>query len=264
MNLAVITIGNRDVLIKSDHLPESLQYQIKIEKIKETGQYLFENYGRFKDKISYPIFQPYWNNLKDCDIKIDKIILIATDQNDERYSSTDTYYFAEVLKKQLERERDKDEANFKVEIFTLKDDINNLAKNYELFKQKLIQISYDSVEKMYLLPVGGMPNINTALIMAAIRIMKEKIIHYSVTQDKSTVTVPLNRKFLNEIESDKIVSALDKYFFASVMEISTNQLIKDYANIAYSMINFDFITAKKIIDNLILDNPNNDFSDYPE
>jgi len=91
--------------------------------------------------------------------------------------------------------------------------------------------------------------------------MKEKVIHYSVTQEKSTVTVPLNKKFLNEIESDKIASALEKYFFASVMEISTNQLIKDYANIAYSMTNFDFIKAKGLIDNLILDNPNKDFSD---
>lgn len=242
MNLAVITIGNRDIKLKDQDLLHSSK------SCRENGSYILKNYSKLKDKIKIPIIQPFLDNLNDRNINVDKFILIATDQNNESYKKSDTVFFAKVIKKHFERKK------MKTKIIILNERINDFIYNYNLFQKKLKYLDLDlkKIKNIYLLPVGGIPNINTPLILSSILIFRNKLFQYYVDKIyKNCYPVPFNQKLLGELEKEKVKSAAGKFFFASISDISSNNFVKMIADYAYNRLSFNLVTAKILGDDLI-------------
>lgn len=252
MNVVAITIGNREIEFDDENFT-------KISNCREKGQFLLDNFSQIKDKIKFPIIQPFLNELDQRNVQIDKVILITTDQKDERYKDSDSINFAEVIKKNFERK--------KVEIILIKitDNVNDFMSNYKFFQNKLNNIKYEDIDKFYLLPVGGMPNINTPLILTTILYFKEKIVQYCVDQkQENAYPVPFNLKFLKEIENDMVKPALKSFYFASISNISSNTYIKRISEYAYNRLSFNLEKAKIIIDDLIMDFPDENLRTFSE
>jgi hypothetical protein len=249
MNIAIITIGNRDIILKKD---EELPSYAK--DCRSKGKYILENFSKLKDKLEFPIIQPFLDYITDRSIEIDKFILIATDQpeeEDEKYRKRDTVFYANIVKTYLER------FNNKVFVLTLQENINDFIHNYKYFQESLEKYQKVNIEKIFLLPVGGIPNINTPLIMASILIFKDKVNQFYVDEKHhNCLPVPFSKKLLKEIENERIKTALESYFFASIKEISSNKFIKMIADYAYNRTNFNLVQAKIIADDMIMEFPN--------
>jgi len=253
MNIAIITIGNRDIKLKNREFPNPLK------ECRKNGKYILNNYSDLKDAIELPIIQPFWDVLNDRNEKINKLFLIATDQEDERYRNTDSINYAKVIKKHFERE------NIDLQIIALKNNVNDFVFNYNFFQNYFSILSLEKIEKFYLLPVGGMPNINTPLILTSILALKEKVFQYYVDKEQRNARpVPFNHKFIEELEKEKIKPILEKFFFATVESLSSKDFIKKISNYAYHRLSFNLKEAKIIIDDLILQYPNENLNLFSE
>lgn len=252
MNVALITIGNRDIKVEGKDLPGELK------GCREEGKYLLDNYSEFKSNIRLPIIQPFLDILAIENKKIDRFILVATDQDNLQFQSKDTIHFAETIKLCL----DKKLPDSKKTIVTIQNNVNDYHSNYQYFHKKLKnKLPACDVERLYLLPVGGMPNINSPLILVSIMIYREKVFQYCVNEDTKTARpIPFNRKFLKELEKERIIPALNKFFFASAADISSDDFIRGLALYAYNRLSFNFNEALHIITDLIYRYPDKNLS----
>jgi hypothetical protein len=243
MNLAIMTIGNRDVDLSIECLEE------KKKGCRSFGNYILVNYSKFKDKVNLPIIEPMLRSFERKNITLDIVYLIATNQENNDYHKFDTISFAKVIKKDFERQK------ISTKIIELKEDVNNFNKNYSFFKTRLEQISRKEFDKVFILPVGGMPNINTPLLFASILVFEEKIEQYYTTKEKDAIPVPFNKKFLWEIEQKKLCHPINNYLFSTVSDISSDSFVKRIAKIGYDVSIFDIDSALSDIDEMILDFP---------
>jgi hypothetical protein len=93
--------------------------------------------------------------------------------------------------------------------------------------------------------------------MASILIFKDKVNQFYVDEKHhNCLPVPFSKKLLKEIENERIKTALESYFFASIKEISSNKFIKMIADYAYNRTNFNLVQAKIIADDMIMEFPN--------
>lgn len=256
MNVVAITIGNRDIVLSKTKLPEN------INTCRKKGNYILSNYDKFKCEIDLPIIKPFLSVLEDRNEEIDYFFLIATDQDDVRYRDKDSISYAKIIKKQFESKFKES----KIHIIKLKSDVNNYIKNYEFFQSCFKNIpDLEQINKFYILPVGGMPNINSPFILVSIMVLKVKVFQYYVDEiQKNAYPIPFNHKFLAELENEKIKPALEKFFFASVSNISSNNFIKKISYYAYNRFSFNLKNAKIIIDDLIMEYPDKDLKIFSE
>ncbi len=249
MNIAIITIGNRDIILKKDE-----EFPSFAKDCRSKGEYILENFSKLKDKLEFPIIQPFLNYIIDRSIKLDEFFIIATNQSekeDEQYRKKDTFYYAKIVKNNLER------YDRKVSVITLQKNINDFIYNYKYFQDSLEKFPKENIEKIFLLPVGGIPNINTPLIMASILKFQDKVYQFYVDEKHSNcLPVPFGKKLLKEIENERIKSALDSYFFASIRDICSDKFIRMIADYAYNRLSFNMVKAKIIADDMIMEFPN--------
>ncbi|MEA1986136.1 MAG: hypothetical protein U9N76_01440 [Candidatus Marinimicrobia bacterium] len=252
MNYAILTVGNRDI-----KLSENINREF--DGCREMGDFLLTNFSKLKDKIELPIIQPFLDDIKKRKIKIDKFYLIATDQEYGDYKKSDTINFARVIKLHLERK------NYKVKIILLSKNVNNFMSNYSFFENRFSDFESDKVNKYYILPVGGMPNINTPLLLTSIFIFREKVVQYNVDKiQRNAYQVPFNQKLLKAIENEKIKILLENFYFASISNISSDDFIKRISKYTYNRLSQNFDKSKIIIDNMMIEYLDNNLMRFSE
>lgn len=250
MNVAAITIGNRDIKIDGEYYNKINRDDFpdfnKEITVRHFGKYLNQNFSKYKDRISMPIIKPFLEHLKELDKKIDSFILIATNQNDERHRNQDTLFFAKIIKKKIKAKYE----NVKVKQIEITENVNNYYNNYMFFYQQFNSESCKKmqIDKFLVLPVGGMPNINSPLLLNAILHLKNKVEQYCVAEDGSVTFIPFNKVFIKELEKISIKEALNKFLFASIKNISSDGFIQTIADYSYHRISFNFSDAFKIIE----------------
>lgn len=100
--LFVTNIGSRDIEIQGIILLESGQ---KEKRFKDITKDIFDNFDEYYEKINLPILDKVLKEIFSEQEKIDNIILIATDQEDNIHNHTDTIYAAEIIKKYLQKKK---------------------------------------------------------------------------------------------------------------------------------------------------------------
>lgn len=252
MNYTILTVGNRDI-----KLSENINREF--DGCREMGDFLLTDFSKLKDKIELPIIQPFLDDIKKRKIKIDKFYLIATDQEYGEYKKSDTINFARVIKLHLERK------NYKVKIISLSKNVNNFMSNYSFFENKFSNFGSDKVNKYYILPVGGMPNINTPLLLVSIFIFREKVVQYNVDRiQRNAYQVPFNQKLLKAIENENIKILLEHYYFASISDISSDDFIKRISKYTYNRLSLNFDKSKIIIDDMMAEYPDSNLLRFSE
>lgn len=265
MNVAAITIGNRDIKYEGEYF-----YKYQKNKglqtstfpkfngeftVRNWGEYLYDNYEKFKDKISFPIIMPFIEYLKlriEC---IDKLILVATDQSnsvDKYYRNNDTIYFAKIVEQYFT----KDKFVKQSKIIRINGNVADMDAVYkelkEYFRKTRFLRDIPDDSDFYISPTGGIPAINTALLLNSIVKFKNKVHQYRV-DEKTANAIPIsfNKNFLAELENFSIMNLMKKYFFASISEICSNNFIKEISKYAYCRMNFLFGEAFPIIEDLV-------------
>ncbi|MEM4396933.1 MAG: hypothetical protein QXR30_04740 [Candidatus Woesearchaeota archaeon] len=172
MNVLICTLGNRDIQFTENVstlslvLPRSKKYYI-IKSNDQENDYeksflrqtekIYENYDTYKSLIISPIIQTAILEMKKRKIKIDKIILIATNQKSSENINKlkDTYVEAKILEKYiLEKE------NILVETREIDFDIMDLQKQKKFFLELLFENKDNS---LYFEVSGGVPQFREIL-----------------------------------------------------------------------------------------------------
>jgi len=262
MNAVFITIGKRDLKVfdknindleKDQELAKSLFPDLKEElSLRNWSEFILHNLEKFKDNITFPIITPFLAHLKLKEDKIDKLILVATNQMENSYQKSDTYFVAKIIKRIFLKD------NFlkAVEIMQLKQNVSDMDSVYENIKKLLMHTKFfkeiTADANIYLLPLGGIPAINFTLILNLILKFKNRLQQYRV-DEKTAHVIPINfnEKFLLEMEKFTIENLLTQFFFASIKETSSNPFIKLISEYAYLRLNFNFSEAFLIIEKIM-------------
>jgi len=204
----ICTLGNRDVQFEVDDIDELIREMISNEeelknplakkepkfnkykiipqkyKFYETTRKIFEEisknpekFNKLKEHLKMPMIEPAIEEYKDE--KIDKIILIASNQNlneDDENKQKDTIYEAKIIKKYLE-DKYKDR-KFNIEIWELNNDISKIRKVFEEIKDKYLLKGNLNYEKIVFEVSGGTPQMREALRL--LFLLKKNVIFYEV------------------------------------------------------------------------------------
>lgn len=267
MNVIAITIGNRDIKIKDkyvhhikkddDIFPEDLEDLSP----RITGKYILDNYKNFQNDITLPIITPFIEVIRRKDIKISRIILFATDQPESiesKWRNKDTIYFTQVIKyklKEMEICNDKDIKIIKIgnEVSYLDSVYNQFTKEFK-YNYALNDLGDDT--NFFILPVGGIPAITSALLFNSILYFKNNVKHYNVDENGNVILISFNNIFLKELEKNSLLNSLENFFFANVRDKTSNEYIRTLADYAYNRLTFNFDRAYDVLEK-ISSEPNN-------
>lgn len=203
-----ITIGNRDLQLDGkDIRPARSGGEIALETLKTAP-------GRF----SLPILLPALQTIKE---EIERIFLIVTDQPEdfinEKHRQNDTIIFGRIIKELLEQHFKKlgltsKPAN-KFEIISVSENptiLSALLKDKtNSVLNKFIHYRNQGFKKLHLLATGGIPILNTAVILMANRAFKSDLNLLRVNDNGMAFPDPISVE-LEKIELSNIVAKLAK------------------------------------------------------
>jgi hypothetical protein len=259
MNIAVLTIGKRDIAFDGKNINDGVEENFPELKdnfsVRTWGKYLYDNYDQCKDKLKMPIIMPFLKYLSQIEVELDKIAIVVTDQSEnvpKFYRGNDTIFFAEIIKKLLmERKICKE-----YKIIKIKNNVADMDSVYEEFKRHITSnrffTSIPPDTNFYILTSGGIPVIVYSLLLNLIVKYRENVHQYRVDEESGNVIpIGFNKSFLREFEKNTILSLLERYLFASIKKLSSDEFIKLLAEYAYKRLSFDFTGAAKTIDEIL-------------
>lgn len=227
--------------------------RIDKEKIRGEGKEILDNLELYKDKISFPIIQPYLNAFSE---KISRIFLFVTDQQDERYSKQDTIYFGEILKIIIEE-------RFKIPV-----EVKRYCGNPMNFEQVMIfysEIMKKIKENNIIISIsGGIPLMNYALLISSLFLFNSLIIYR--VDEKSKKLEELDYKSVKKIFlKSTLREFIETYDYTGALKILENnkfflefrkfKLIKSLIEYLIERLHFNFEKARILAEEILNDFP---------
>ncbi|MBV7275129.1 hypothetical protein JMF89_06825 [Clostridiaceae bacterium UIB06] len=182
-NILVTNLGNRDLQIHKDNIEaikelynddeemkevldkgrlENDSYMVFSKCFRELTQKILEHYPKGIKYIDFPIIKSIIKKIEGDleEEKLQKIILMITDQEDINYNGQDTVYLGEIIKKlhsdkKLEIGLNQSKDNIEIVSFCTKSNPSDYDEMRKFYQEKLSK-EYDS-NKIFLNITGGTP-----------------------------------------------------------------------------------------------------------
>lgn len=240
MALLIFTVGTRDVQLNKNNLPPGFSFQLRSREngtqyralMKDAEEWMNVNaiqafpgmYALLNPRSSgavllerdFPIDMLYFPILEAAlswEIPFTEIVVVATNQPDEvheRYRGNDTLYFAELIKKKVERLN----AAIKVRIVNLGKDLGKLEVLYQQVADELQLSSHlGSKDKVYLLSQGGIDQVNQALSLQLIRQFRERLVLLQKPEQEPMRESYFPALFIRDLDRERLLSALGQFDF---------------------------------------------------
>ncbi len=248
-NYLILTLGTRDVQLNKSALEQSnweiidnkfirkdnLLLEVKYSpdfptnytlSPRKAGKIVLENIELFMDFLSFPMITPLVAKILDENIPIHKCILVYTDQEQEwqdgkvkdNHYNSDTFYFKEIIYQALQRKGIFTEAQ--LDEYAIYEQITNIDLHYKKFgkgMEDLIgQTDSDEIDKIYLLPQGGLDQINQAITMQLIQSFGNKVQLYEKPDGGELKKLEFTSLFLYDLHKQKINKHLQDYDFGLI------------------------------------------------
>ncbi|MBP8972436.1 MAG: hypothetical protein KBH93_01060 [Anaerolineae bacterium] len=201
--LFIANVGNRDVQVPGGtDLPREARL---------LGQQLLDEWPAVADSLELPILVKalQWV-VKKHGAPVDRVVLVASDQQDEKYRPSDTILLAEVIARLL-REHDKWNHLAKAEAISIvraeqsPADYDYMLHVYEtLTKEVAAEGTYDQV---YLAVSGGTPAMASMLMFQGIRAFGERALPLYVTPHRA---MPISLDIGRKLTLDALVEDLER------------------------------------------------------
>lgn len=251
-SILIATIGNRDVQLQNERIEPRVEGEKLLNKLKR-GE---------KPDLSLPIILPAIKRIIKTS-KIRKIILVVTDQPEsvaQDYRSKDTIFFGEITKQLLINHYKKlglsEKPAEKIEVLRIQNQptilscvLNEIGEKYY---SKLSKFN-NEFKQVNLLTTGGIPSINSAILIISSRMFGRKLCFLRVDKDRAypdKVVEKLEKMRLN----DHILKLCDSYDFNNIASaISNAGFENDYPALTYLVnslkqrILFDFESAIELL-----------------
>lgn len=236
-NVLIVTVGTRDVQI-DEAIAKQLPAEIEVNtnfgppysfiNPRYAGEYLL-THNEYDEYLQFPIISPVIEYLAQKDKKPDYLLLVVTNQTlaDERYRKNDTVHYGFIIEKKLseiypEIEFDNYELGFN-------EDVANLDALYTHFgKQRndLLLVPPDQVSNVYLLPQGGIDQINMALTLKLTEHFRDKVSMLQITEEGAIHERNFTRHFLKNLDSQKFQFLVSNYYYDSIHLLLSESIYK--------------------------------------
>lgn len=253
----IVTVGTRDVQIDREYIIKNESHDIysnlyldnRILKARQGGDFLKKQYNRYKQNLKIPIIKPAVDFCLKNEGNIDHTILITTDQSesvDDKFRSTDTLHFGELIKKILSDRYPKSVLP-DIRNKSVKENVTYLDAMTLFWQRELYRKPYNLLQEcdtVYLCNQGGIDAINTALLLQCLNAYGDKTQVLQVDQGTGICTpLEFTKIYLANSENTKLNQLLDNYQYAAIKKLNVNKNIKALAAYAEHRLMFDFEEA---------------------
>lgn len=244
-NILIVTIGNSDVQVKGDvtgtgfqidNQQRSSAFVLKkeglepIEVVKNrnyehyliakprlNGEKIAQHFQVYRPTLDFPIILPVIEQLLADQIQLAEIWLVYTNQADEKQRLNDTLFFKDIIKTEIQNRH----PGIKTVDYEITDDVTNIDYQYKDFLKKGKEIirQQHEINKIYLLPQGGIDQINTALTLQFIQLFKDKLVLYQKAENTQARQMNFPQLFLEDLTREKIIEHIKNYDFRLAVEL---------------------------------------------
>jgi hypothetical protein len=257
----IVTLGARDLQLDLSYRVDPALKDIPIEVYpansdpnngalknpRNHGNLLNVHYEKFEKYIRFPIVQPAIEYVLEGHCQIDKLVMVVTDQRDEKFNSKDTLSFGRILKKFVERHY-KRQIRQTTEI-VFKEHLLDYDYNYITAEQEIKRlIANEKQWYVFLLPQGGIDAINTAILLRCI----ERFECFSQLTKPEGQEGIVKQLFPNSFRSmlykHRLIQSIDNFNYAAIDEgLTDDEYVITIANYAYFRLGLDYEKAWKIV-----------------
>ena len=224
------------------------------DRLREEGERIGQEYGKLRGQLSAPILEAAIRQVlvQHGGARVNSVILVSTDQEDERYRRGDTVTCAEVLKCLL-----KDTFGKSVEreptVIRITEPPNHYDRMLTFYTRRVVVKTEAQADAVYVLCAGGTPACNTALLLAAIERFRQRC-HVMTVDEKSGVAIPLaaGRRILDTYRRETLTRLLERFDFDAVaLDEGHPQHVRAVAEAAAARLNFDFEGSHRVLGTLL-------------
>lgn len=270
-NYLIITLGTRDIQIlkanleanswnihgeantrnskitKDDFELEATNNSVYPEYLlvspRKGGEYILKHLPYFLPIIELPLIQPLLNHLQEKNIKITNYLIIYTDQEQsfkegkikDFHLNNDTLYFKEIVLEIFKTHTLLSDAQS--DEYGIFEQVANIDFQYDHFAvscKDLLLDNPDNIGEILLLPQGGIDQINHAITLQLLQAFKHKVRLFQQPESSEPIELTFNKKFLNDLNKQKIQKHLDDYDFGLIDNtLHRNKKIHHLAQYAY-------------------------------
>ncbi len=276
-NILIATVGTRDVqlmLTQEDYEAMKIFAPSRFENgrpttfrfARQAGEWLLEH-AEYHDRMIIPIIMPVIDKLTSEGNQPDYVLLVYTNQYEStpEFADMDTVHYADLIEQAINNAYPK----IKTDVYEVGygTDVVNMDELYRHFGSRhrdLLLLAPDEVKELYLLPQGGIDQINTALMLRLIEYYRSRVKLLQVKEDGTIQQRNFVKQFLVNLDKQKLKYLVSNFYYDSVFqllnqkeydetELGSLDLIKHLNNFCYYKVNlnlpravssFDFIEKK--------------------
>jgi hypothetical protein len=252
-NLLAITLGTRDIQIRLSALhpnewqqdkniiyhkiiealtfpcypPPGFEDTLCFSQPRTAGALILNNYEILLPILHFPLLKPVVDFLKNKAIPLHHILLLCTDQQEEYNAGrvkpkdyqNDTLFFGEIVARFLQAYLSL--AQEQVEIYLVTKEVTNMDYLYTHFADKaskFFSVDPDEIDKIYLLPQGGIDHINQAFTLKLIQQFGERVMQLQQAEAQEPKQLNFPRLFLNDLYRQRRLQHLHDFEFGLLAE----------------------------------------------
>ncbi|GAB4017538.1 hypothetical protein [Spirosoma koreense] len=280
-NYLIITVGTRDVQLRRDLIEQSDEWTVQQAFIERdghrievftsrdfptyytvspraTGRQLATHLPLVFDVLELPLITPVVEQLAQEQKPVDTVLLIYTNQEKEYcegnvkafHYNNDTIHLTTVIELMLKQHPWLTDAEFdQYEIYERVADIDYQYEQFSARNHSLFD-NVDDIKSIFLLPQGGIDQVNQAVTLQLIQAFKHKVKLYQKPDGKDPLVLKFTDKFLDDLNKQKILKHLDDYDFGLIAGLLSDEdpykeVIDMYAKFAYYKLNLNYTSFPK-------------------
>lgn len=197
------------------------------------GEIVYNNIKDFLPIIDLPLTLPVIEHIKRTrpDASFNYWFLVDTNQDKEKVKEihwkNDTLFVSQIFKAKIQY-LFPDESDEKFKFFTISEDLTNIDKHYLDFRNKCPEIfdcKEDEINRIFLLPQGGIDQINQALTLQLIQAFKTRVSQWQQAEDADPKELKFTRYFLKDLNKQKILKNIEDYEFGLIDNMLTDDKV---------------------------------------
>jgi len=213
------------------------------------GEKVYNHIADFLPVIELPLTLPVIKQIRKTypELIIDCWFLVDTNQDKEKVKEqhwkNDTLFVSRIFKAKLQYVFP-DEKDEKFKYHTITEELTNIDKQYLDFRRKcpyIFDLKEEEINQIFLLPQGGIDQINHALTLQLIKSYGSKVKLYQQAEDQEPKELKFTTYFLNDLAKLQIVSLIKNGQYEGA-----SMICKNYLNNASFCSCFDFFSLRKL------------------
>lgn len=268
-NIFIVTLGTREIQFNKNELNDfeisektKLKHKhsdvcINIIKNNNFENYIFpasprndgkiisDNFELFENIIQFPLIDNCIKKIQtDLKTKFNKFIIVFTDQkqltDNNKNKHNDTLFYKEILKKHYSKEY----YNTEFSEISIEKNIVNIDIQYKQFAKDLknnLKIGDKDLNKIYLLPQGGIDQINHALTLQLLQQYRDNVEIWQQPEGKEAIHLEFTNLFLKDLLKQQLIALINNLDYSGAY-----QLCKQFKNLNKILFRiFDFAKKRK-------------------